>query len=116
MDQMTSLSANLSENSADLISRFHEDCNLRGFVSAMEYVYHSREFCAYLESRGRTPTSVSKEDIKGFLARLKEKGNKVGTIDRTFTCLCAFYDFLIEEELTENNMIRPFRKRYLRKY
>ncbi|MDD1753653.1 MAG: tyrosine-type recombinase/integrase, partial [Methanotrichaceae archaeon] len=101
---------------ADLINRFHEDCKLCGFVSDMGYVYRTREFCAFLESSGKTPMNASKEDIKAFLARLKEKGNRVGTIGRIFTCLSAFYDFLIEEDLAENNIIGPSRKRYLRKY
>jgi integrase/recombinase XerD len=113
---MNTTSTKLSENASDLIDKFHADCKLRGFVSSMEYVYGSRAFCTFLEARGKTPVSAAKDDIKEFLTHLREKGNKVSSIDRTFTCLTAFYDYLIEEELTENNIIRPFRKRYLRKY
>jgi integrase/recombinase XerD len=108
--------ANPNETSSDLIARFHEDCKLRGFVSAMDYVYRAKEFCAFLEARGKTPIDADKDDIKAFLVYLKERGIKFKTIDRIFSCISALYGFLIEEELVENNPILPFRKRYLRKY
>lgn len=107
---------NLSNEAIDLIKRFHDDCKLRGMVSAMDYVNRSKEFCAFLGARGKTPLTADKEDIKAFLACLKERGIKFKTIDRIFSCISCFYCFLIEEELTENNPILPFRKRYLRKY
>ncbi len=109
-------SSNLSPNSIELISRFHEDCKLRGFGSAMDYVYQVREFCGFLETRGKTPMSTDKDDIKSFLVHLKERGIKFKTIDRIFTSISSFYGFLIEEESVEHNPILPFRKRYLRKY
>jgi integrase/recombinase XerD len=82
----------------------------------MDYIYRAKEFCAFLESRGRTPMTADKDDIKAFLVRLKERGLKFRTIDRIFSCISALYGFLIEEELVEHNPILPFRKRYLRKY
>jgi len=106
----------LSGNSSDLIQRFHEDCRLRGIVSTMDYIYRAREFCAFLEARGKNPMDADKDDIKAFLMRLKERGLKLKTIDRIYSCISAFYGFLIEEELVEHNPILPFRKRYLRKY
>jgi integrase/recombinase XerD len=109
-------SINLSENSRDLIQRFHEDCRLRGIVSTMDYIYRAREFCAFLEARGKNPMNADKDDIKAFLMRLKDRGLKLKTIDRIYSCISAFYGFLIEEELVEHNLILPFRKRYLRKY
>ena len=106
----------LGGNSSDLIQRFHEDCRLRGIVSTMDYIYRAREFCAFLEARGKNPIDADKDDIKAFLTRLRERGLKLKTIDRIYSCISAFYGFLIEEELVEHNPILPFRKRYLRKY
>jgi integrase/recombinase XerD len=113
---MTPRPARLSNEDASLIKLFHEDCKLRGMVSAMEYVNRSKEFCSFLESRGKTPLSADKDDIKAFLVCLKERGIKFRTIDRIFSCISDLYSFLIEEDLTENSPILPFRKRYLRKY
>ena len=108
--------SNLSPDSIDLISRFHEDCKLRGFGYSMDYIYRAREFCAFLETRGKTPVSVDKDDIKAFLVHLNERKLKSNTIDRIFTCISSLYGFLIEEDLVEHNPILSFRKRYLRKY
>ena len=108
--------ANLSYDTNGLLKGFLEDCKLRGMVSAMDYVNRSKEFCGFLEARGKTPLSADRDDIKAFLAHLKERDIKFKTISRTFTCISAFYGFLMEEELIENNPILPFRKRYLRKY
>ena len=101
---------------SDLIQRFHEDCNLRGMVSTMDYIYRAKEYCTFLESRGKTPLNVDRDDMKAFLGRLKAKELKFGTIKRIYTCVSAFYDFLIAEELIEFNPILPFRKYYLRRY
>jgi len=108
--------ADLSQHSNGLLNRFQEDCRLRGMVSASDYVNRAKEFCRFVESRGKTPLNADKDDIKAFLAHLKERNIKFKTISRTFSCISAFYSFLIEEELMENNPILPFRKRYLRKY
>ena len=101
---------------SDLIQRFHEDCNLRGMVSTMDYIYRAKEYCTFLESRGKTPLNVDRDDMKAFLGRLKAKELKFGTIKRIYTCVSAFYEFLIAEELIEFNPILPFRKYYLRRY
>lgn len=113
---MIAESANLNHRSIDLIQRFHEDCELRGIASTIDYVNRTKEFCAFLEARGNNPLDVTKYDLRAFLARLKKRKLKVTTIDRIFTSLSAFYEFLIVEELVEYNPILPFRKYYLRRY
>ncbi|MCX6678061.1 MAG: tyrosine-type recombinase/integrase [Methanothrix sp.] len=105
-----------NNNANDLVQRFHKDCNLRNMVSAMDYIYRAKEFCLFLETRGKNPLTADREDLRDFLSRLKERGVKFKTIDRIYTCLSAFYEFLIIEELVEYNPILPFRKYYLRRY
>ncbi|MDD1753338.1 MAG: tyrosine-type recombinase/integrase, partial [Methanotrichaceae archaeon] len=65
---------------------------------------------------GKNLLNADRDDLKAFLSRLKERGIKFKTIDRIFSCLSAFYEFLIVEELVEYNPILPFRKYYLRRY
>jgi len=103
-------------NANDLVARFHEDCNLRGMVSTMDYIYRAKEYSAFLEARGKNPLTSDREDLRAFLAQLKARGLRFKTIDRIYTCLSAFYEFLIIEELVEYNPILPFRKYYLRRY
>ncbi len=103
-------------NVNDLVQRFHEDCDLRGMVSTMEYIYRVKEYCAFLNARGKTPITVGRDDMKAFLGQLKARELKFGTIKRIYTCVSAFYEFLIAEELVEYNPIVPFRKYYLSRY
>lgn len=105
-----------SSNVSDLVERFHEDCNLRGMVSTMDYIYRTKEYCVFLETRGKNPLNSDKDDLRAFLSRLKGRGLKFKTIDRIYSCLSAFYEFLIIEGLVEYNPILPFRKYYLRRY
>jgi len=105
-----------NNNAGDLIQRFHEDCDLRGMVSTMDYIYSVKEYCAFLETRAKNPLTVDRDDMKAFLGQLKARELKSGTIKRIYTCVSAFYEFLIAEELVEYNPILPFRKYYLRRY
>jgi len=105
-----------NNNVSDLIQRFHEDCDLRGMVSTMEYIYRVKEYCVFLDARGKNPLTVGRDDMKAFLGQLKDRELKFGSIKRIFTCVSAFYEFLIAEELVEYNPIVPFRKYYLRRY
>jgi len=101
---------------SDLIERFHNDCNLRDMVTTMDYVYRTRAYCAFLETRGKNPLKADRNDLRDFLAHLKAKGLKFRTIDAIYTSLSAFYEFLIIEGLVEYNPVLPFRKYYLRRY
>jgi len=103
-------------NANDLVGRFHEDCNLRGMVAVMDYVYRTKAYCAFFEAREKNPLNADRDDLRAFLAQLKTKGLKSRTIDGIYTSLSAFYEFLIIEGLVEYNPILPFRKYYLRRY
>lgn len=113
---MMATSSKADINANDLIQRFHEDCNLRGMVSVMDYIYRTKEYCDFLNARGKNPINADKEDLRAFMARLKARGLKFKTIDRIYSCLSAFYEFLIIDGLVEFNPILPFRKYYLRRY
>ena len=113
---MIATSSGSNNNASDLIKRFQEDCDLRGMVSTMEYIYRVKEYCAFLDARGKTPLTVGRDDMKTFLSQLKARDLKYGSIKRIYTCVSAFYEFLIAEELVEYNPIVPFRKYYLRRY
>ena len=113
---MIATSIATSTNPNDLLDRFHADCNLRGMVTTMDYIYRTKAYCAFLEAREKTPQNVDRDDLRAFLAQLKDKGLKFSTIEVIYTSLSAFYEFLIIEELVEYNPILPFRKYYLRRY
>jgi len=111
-----SASSATNTNANDLVGRFHEDCTLRGMVSTMDYIYRAKEYCSFLEARGKNPLTADNDDLRAFLSQLKGRELKFKTIDRIYSCLSAFYEFLIIEGLVEYNPILPFRKYYLRRY
>jgi integrase/recombinase XerD len=116
VDQVIAVSTADNDDASDLIQRFQEDCELRGMVATMEYIYKAKEYCAFLETRGKNPLNANKDDLRAFLAQLKTRELKFETIKRFFTSLSAFYEFLIMDGLVEFNPILPFRKYYLRRY
>ena len=113
---MIATSASTKTSTKDLVERFHEDCNLRGMVTTMNYIYRTNGYCVFLEARDKNPLDADRDDLRAFLAHLKAKGLKFRTIDGIYTSLSAFYEFLIIEGLVEYNPILPFRKYYLRRY
>ncbi|MGD0951505.1 MAG: tyrosine-type recombinase/integrase [Methanotrichaceae archaeon] len=114
---MTTEALTMDTNVAnDLISRFREDCDLRGLVSTRNYVSGAFEYSNFLNMRGKGVFSADKEDLKAFLIHLRKRGIKQTTIEVMFVRLSAFYTFMIDEGNTENNPILPFRKRYLHKF
>ena len=60
-------------NINDLVGRFHEDCDLRGMVSTMDYIYRATEYCDFLEARDKNPLNSDREDLRAFLAQLKSR-------------------------------------------
>jgi hypothetical protein len=68
VDQVIATSAPTNANANDLVERFHEDCNLRGMVSTMDYIYRAKEYCAFLEARGKNPLTAGRDDLRAFLA------------------------------------------------
>jgi hypothetical protein len=64
-------------NSSDLIQRFHEDCNLRDMISTMDYIYRAKEYCAFLESRGKNPLTADRDDLRAFFEPTKGMGIEI---------------------------------------
>jgi integrase/recombinase XerD len=113
---MIATSTTDDNNASNLIQRFQEDCELRGMVSTIDYVYRVKEYCAFLEARGKNPLNANRDDLRAFLAQLKTRELKFETIKGFFTSLSAFYEFLIMDGQVEFNPILPFRKYYLLRY
>ena len=63
---MIATSVATSTNANDLVGRFHDDCNLRGMVSTMDYIYRAKEYCSFLETRGKNPLTADRDDLRAF--------------------------------------------------
>jgi integrase/recombinase XerD len=100
----------------NLIEEFQADCRIRNIGATKIYVLYAQQLAKFLESRGKEPQEVEREDLKAYLVSLRERGLKPSSIDRVFTAISGFYAFMVDEELIASNPIIPFRKRYLRKF
>ena len=100
----------------NLIEQFQSDCKIRNISSSPTYMVYAQEFSDFLKERGKEPTESTNEDLKDYLARLRDRGLKQGSIDRIFACLSSFYSYLVDEGLMSGNPIITFRRRYLKKY
>ena len=72
-----------------------------------------QEFLSFLQ---KAPKEVERTDLKAYLMALQKRGLKQSSIDKVFSYLNNFYEYLAEENLVSSNPVPPFRKRYVRQY
>ncbi|MFH0896995.1 MAG: site-specific integrase, partial [Candidatus Bathyarchaeota archaeon] len=114
---MEGINSKLIQDFSSLIEDFCKDCRLRNMTEETIRRYKSpiSEFATYFNNANLT--DINMQMLKDFLNYLKfVKGVKHKTIENDFTALSAFYDYLIFEGIMNQNLILPFRKRYIRLY
>jgi integrase/recombinase XerD len=104
-------------NNEELIRDFYDDCKLRKFSTARQYMQIASSFCRWLESKNSNVNSISKPLLKEYLIYLREDRQlRHDSIRHIFSHLNTFYEYLEDEGLTGTNPIPAFRKRYLASY
>ncbi len=101
----------------NLLLQFQEDCRVRGLakVTCDTYPAYVQTFANFIQPKALQ--DADKNDLKSYLSYLRlEKKLRQTSIERMFSSLATFYDYLIEEELVTMNPVRPVQKRYLRAY
>ncbi len=100
---------------SDLITLYQADLELRGHApSTIEAeICRLRHYFSWLD--GRDPTKVTRADLKEYLA-LNRQSNKTATIQKIFSMLTTFYDWMEEEGLSSAIPVRSVRKKYLRSH
>jgi integrase/recombinase XerD len=101
-----------------LVDAFGKDCQIRMTEkTSKEYQSVTRKFLVFINDRNTALKDVDNNVLRDFLGFLKdERKLAYKTIKDYYTALSQFYEYLIFEELTDNNIILPFRRRYLRRY
>jgi integrase/recombinase XerD len=104
-----------SVRSEDPITRFRQDLILRGrhTVTLITYTTQLKQFQTWHDGDLH---AVGQEELKAYLASLREKKLKTNSISHAYTALGAFYDFLETEGEIQRNPVPSFRKRYLQQY
>jgi len=104
---------NPNTSPADLLAAFGDDCQLRGMRCYLNQLGYSKEF---LSTLSKSPLEIDRSDLKAYLMMLQKRNLKQTSIDKIFSALSNFYEFLVEEELIQVNPVRLFRKRYIKIY
>jgi site-specific recombinase XerD len=63
------------------------------------YGIYANQFRSFLEARGKDPCQVERDDLKAFLQVIRDRGLKTSQPRKSFTCLSAFYSFVVDEDL-----------------
>lgn len=77
-------------------------------------IWSANQFINFLGDKQLNQTS--KDDLKRYLAHLRSRKLKPLSLNRIFSCLSVFYDFLVEEGIVDTNLVKPVIKKYLRGY
>jgi integrase/recombinase XerD len=100
----------------DLIESFRLDCETRGLSKSTceTYVPYVKSLSDFLNGNLK---KAGPKDLIAYLRYLRlERGLKQTSIERIFSSLSTFYDYLEQEGRISNNPVRAMRKRYLRAY
>ena len=65
--------------------------------TASAYVGDLREFCRFMEGRGKTGETAGNADVAAFLRELKEQGRSGATVNRKLASVRSYYAFLKAE-------------------
>jgi len=113
------MSLKLVQDHGRLIEDFCQDCKLRGMTleSIRRYKSSLLIFAEFLLGKGVDINDVNIHLLRDFLQHiLYERNVKHKTVENYFSALSAFFDYLAFEGLVSNNVVLPFRRRYLKRY
>ena len=108
-----------TDNSAELIRQYREDCEIRGMSpeSMRRYISSLKIYNQYLQERHLDLLNVDRNILRSFLEYLrKERNVGLKTIGNYFTSMAMFYEFLEYEGYVDKNPVHSVRKRYIRRY
>jgi integrase/recombinase XerD len=86
--------------------------------SVLSYSSALRSFRKYLENAGICNVlKIDKDALRGYITEIREKRKLcISTIENHLSCISAFLDYLVYEDVIETNVALQVRKRYVRRY
>ncbi len=102
----------------NLTESFRQDLQLRGMAktSIDTTIWAVQRYLAWVQARGLEPLLGRKEALLAYLGDLRARGLKRRTLQRDFSSLNNFYEFLMERDQCQDNPIPWIEKKYLRAY
>jgi integrase/recombinase XerD len=95
----------------ELINGFVHDCKVRGMTDHGIQTYRS-QVKSFLRAYSE-PACVTTDELRTFLAGLRDRKLSSSTLRGYFAAISSFYDFLVFEGVLHSNPVILFRKRYL---
>lgn len=89
------------------IENFIEECKHKGMAenTTLGYEIHLRHFYSYLNQKGMDYKTLKPKDIKRYTMASTNRGDANSTVNIRLSAIKSFYDYLIDEELTDHNPI-----------
>lgn len=105
--------ANGNPRNLELKESYIVDAELKGFACLTIKTYAStlRHFLDYLGPK--EVTTITMDDLRGFLAIQKKAGLQLRTLGCKFSAVLSFCEYLEYEGFLKNNPCHAFRRRYL---
>lgn len=98
-----------------LIVHFRQDLRLQGRSESTLESY-TRQMLQFRAWYGGDLRQIGADELKAYLATLRDRHLKSASIIQAFTALASFCDFLEAEGEIHRNPVPTFRKRYLQQY
>ncbi len=114
---METITLHQKQDNKTLIEQFCQDCQLRNMTKETTRRYKSslKQFADHFKQTDLT--TLKMQTLEEYLSYLKfERNVKHTTIENNFSALSAFCDYLVWRGCSNQNLVLPFRKRYLRMY
>ena len=108
----------MSLTETDPLASFAQDLDLRGLAKTSQesIIWTVRRYAKWAEPNGIDPLKGNRSDLVAYLGHLRSRNLKKGYLNRTFSCLAVWYDYLEEQEVVQKNPIKAIQKKYLRQY
>lgn len=105
-------------NDEKLIEKYVADCKLRNFSkhSIESYKSTMKLFLKYVKKKNKNLLEVDKSILRDYISYLISDNISYKTVENRFSTFASFYDYLVYEEVLENNIVLSIRKRYIRQY
>ena len=118
MTEILEIQTNSALNEDEILCGFVKDCELRNLEKVTINGYKSRlqKMIEVLRQRGLSIIRLDKESLKVILEYLQSRRFAYQSLVHNFAALSGFSDYLVYEGIATANLVRPFRKRYVRKY
>jgi len=108
----------MSLTKTDPLASFTQDLDLRGLAKTSKdtIIWAVRRYLKWAEAKGIDPLKGNRSDIVAYLGELRSRKLKKGSLDRNFSCLAVWYDYLEEQGVVQKNPVKAIQKKYLRQY